>query len=59
MPETLTRKAEEAKPDDVRNRRIIRLEDWTDEDIAALEATSMEPGHEALDAEIEGVDLGT
>jgi prevent-host-death family protein len=34
-----------------RDRRIVRLEDWTTEDLAALEASEMEPGHEHLNAE--------
>ncbi len=35
-----------------RDRRVVRLEDWTAEEIAALEASAMEPGHEALNAEL-------
>jgi prevent-host-death family protein len=34
-----------------RDRRIIRLEDWNEAEISALEGMAMEPGHEALDAE--------
>lgn len=34
-----------------RDRRIVRLEDWSDAEIAALEGMTMEPGHEALDSE--------
>jgi prevent-host-death family protein len=36
-----------------RDRRAVRAEDLTDEDIAALEATEMAPGYEHLDAELE------
>lgn len=35
-----------------RDRRVVRLEDWTDEDIAALEASEMAPGHEHLNVEL-------
>lgn len=34
-----------------RDRRVLRLGDWSDEDIAALEASEMEPGQEHLDVE--------
>lgn len=34
-----------------RDRRILRLEDWSEDEIRALEGMAMEPGHEALDAE--------
>ena len=37
-----------------RDRRAVRAEDLTDEDIAALEASEMAPGYEHLDAELEG-----
>jgi prevent-host-death family protein len=36
-----------------RDRRAVRAEDLTDEDIAALEASKMAPGYEHLDAELE------
>jgi len=36
-----------------RDRRAVRAEDLTDEDIAALEASAMAPGYEHLDAELE------
>jgi prevent-host-death family protein len=36
-----------------RDRRAVRAEDLTDEDIAALETSEMAPGYEHLDAEIE------
>ena len=36
-----------------RDRRAVRAEDLTDEDIAALEASEMVPGYEHLDAELE------
>ena len=36
-----------------RDRRAVRAEDLTDEDIAALEAGEMAPGYEHLDAELE------
>ena len=36
-----------------RDRRAVRAEDLTDEDIAALEASEMAPGNEHLDAELE------
>jgi prevent-host-death family protein len=35
-----------------RDRRIVGLEDWTAEDVAALEAAAMEPGNEHLNAEL-------
>jgi hypothetical protein len=35
-----------------RDRRIVRLEDWTHDEIAALEASGMEPALAALDAEL-------
>jgi len=35
-----------------RDRRAVRAEDLTDEDIAALEASEMGPGYEHLDAEL-------
>ena len=37
-----------------RDRRAVRAENLTDEDIAAIEASEMAPGSEHLDAEIEG-----
>lgn len=36
-----------------RDRRIVTLADWSEEDIAALERMAMEPGHEHLDAELD------
>ncbi len=36
-----------------RDRRAVRAEDLTEEDIAALEASEMAPGYEHLDAELE------
>ncbi|HZZ21940.1 MAG TPA: type II toxin-antitoxin system prevent-host-death family antitoxin [Roseiarcus sp.] len=36
-----------------RDRRVVRAEDLTDEDIAALEASEMALGYEHLDAELE------
>ena len=36
-----------------RDRRAVRAEDLTDEDIAALEASEMAPGYEHLDAELQ------
>lgn len=36
-----------------RDRRAVRAEDLTDDDIAALEASEMAPGYEHLDAELE------
>jgi prevent-host-death family protein len=36
-----------------RDRRVVRLEDWTQAEIAALESMRMEPGLEHLDAESE------
>ena len=36
-----------------RDRRAVRAEDLTDEDIAALEASKMGPGYEHLDAELQ------
>ncbi|WP_024584210.1 type II toxin-antitoxin system prevent-host-death family antitoxin [Bradyrhizobium sp. OHSU_III] len=35
-----------------RDRRAVRAEDLTDEDIAALETSEMAPGYEHLDAEL-------
>ena len=37
-----------------RDRRAVRAEDLTDEDIAAIEASEMAPGYEHLDAELKG-----
>jgi prevent-host-death family protein len=34
-----------------RDRRILRLEDWSEDEIKALDSLAMEPGHEALNAE--------
>lgn len=34
-----------------RDRRIIRLDDWSEAEIRALDSMAMEPGHEALNAE--------
>ena len=36
-----------------RDRRAVRAEDLTDEDIAAIEASKMAPGHEYLNAELD------
>jgi prevent-host-death family protein len=36
-----------------RDRRAVRAEDLTDEDIAALQASEMAPGYEHLNAELE------
>ena len=36
-----------------RDRRAVRAEDLTDEDIAALEASETAPGYEHLDAELQ------
>ena len=36
-----------------RDRRVVRLGDWTQAEIAALESMRMEPGLEHLDAESE------
>jgi prevent-host-death family protein len=36
-----------------RDRRAVRAEDLTDEDIAALEASEMGPGYEHFDAELQ------
>ena len=38
-----------------RDRRAVRAEDLTDEDIAALEASEMGPGYEHLDAEFQAI----
>lgn len=35
-----------------RDRRIIRLDDWSEDELRALDAIAMEPGHEALNAEL-------
>jgi len=37
-----------------RDRRAVRTEDLSDEEIAAIEASAMAPGFEHLDAEAEG-----
>lgn len=37
-----------------RDRRAVRAENLTDEDLAAIEASEMAPGFEHLDAELEG-----
>jgi prevent-host-death family protein len=42
-----------------RDRRIVRLEDWSADEIQALEGMTMEPGHEALNAELHNTDLST
>jgi prevent-host-death family protein len=34
-----------------RDRRIIRPDDWREEDLRALDSLAMEPGHAALNAE--------
>ncbi|SCB50370.1 type II toxin-antitoxin system prevent-host-death family antitoxin [Rhizobium multihospitium] len=36
-----------------RDRRAVRAEELTEDDIAALEASEMAPGYEHLDAELE------
>ncbi len=36
-----------------RDRRAVRAEDLTDEDIAALEASEMAPGYDHLNAELD------
>jgi prevent-host-death family protein len=36
----------------VRDRRIIRLDDWSEAEIRALDSMAMEPGHEALNADL-------
>lgn len=36
-----------------RDRRAVRAQDLTDEDIAAIEASEMAPGYEHLNAELE------
>lgn len=40
-----------------RDRRIVRLEDWSEEEISALEGMAMEPGHEALNAELQNTGM--
>ena len=35
-----------------RDRRVLRLDDWTDAEIKALESLEMDPGLEALNAEL-------
>jgi prevent-host-death family protein len=37
-----------------RDRRVITLDDWTDEDLEALANARMEPGLEGLNAELDG-----
>lgn len=37
-----------------RNHRVVRAIDLTEEEIAAIEASEMEPGFEHLNAELEG-----
>jgi prevent-host-death family protein len=36
-----------------RDRRIVRIEDWSEAEIAALDCMAMEPGHEVLNAEFQ------
>ena len=36
-----------------RDRRIVRLEDWSDAEMRALESMEMEPGLEHLNAELD------
>lgn len=35
-----------------RDRRIVRLDDWSEAELRALDSMAMEPGHEALNAEL-------
>lgn len=37
-----------------RDRRVIPVSEFTDEEIAIIEKQAMEPGYEHLDAELEG-----
>ena len=34
-----------------RDRRIVHLDDWSEDEIRALDSLTMEPGHEALNTE--------
>lgn len=40
-----------------RNRRAVRTEDLSEEEIAAIEASEMEPGFEHLDAELDQAEM--
>jgi prevent-host-death family protein len=42
-----------------RDRRIIRLDDWSEAEIRALDSMAMEPGHEALNAEFQDTGFTT
>lgn len=37
-----------------RDRRVVSIDDITPEDLKLIEASTMEPGHEHLDKELEG-----
>ena len=48
-----SRRANRPVPGGRRDRRVVRTEDLNEEEIAAVEASEMEPGFEHLDAELE------
>jgi PHD/YefM family antitoxin component YafN of YafNO toxin-antitoxin module len=47
-------KAEEFERLKRRDRRVLTLEDYTDEELALIAKAEVPPGHEHLDAELEG-----
>ena len=51
-PENVVLSYEEYQRLAARDRRILQLEDWSEDDIRALEGTVMEPRHEVLNAEL-------
>jgi prevent-host-death family protein len=50
-PENVVLSYEEYERLTARDQRIVRLEDWSEDEIRALDSMAMESGHEALDAE--------
>jgi prevent-host-death family protein len=51
-PESVLLSAEEYQRLRRREREVLRLQDLTEEDLAAIEATRMPPGFESLDTEL-------
>ena len=52
MPKNVVLSYDEYERLTARDRRIVRLEDWSEEEIRALDSMAMEPGHTALNAEL-------
>ena len=52
-PRNVVLSYDEYKRLSARDRRAVKAEDLTEEDIAALEASEMAPGYEHLNAELE------